>query len=507
MKKFLFLCLFCVWSISAFADMFLIQNVAVDVTDENATIAREKAVAEAQERAFYLLLNRLTLPEHVESLPVLTPEDILNLVQNYSVSNEKTSSVRYIANVNIQFNPEMIQTFFQEYHMPYLTTSAEKHLILPVFMQDKNASPLLWQENNPWLNVWRKSKIDNKIVPIVIPFGDLTDMALLKEEDLTRTDVDTTPLLKRYQVDAVLVLKVVADLELSQIQISVYPLGNQENIFGHFTLTLPLNDSLDNVLDQARQQTMQELEMNWRKENVARFDNPTSLVSVVPLNNLADWVRIREILNQNKLIKNYVVKAVRKDQAQIEIFFAGALGPFFSSLKKDGLFLSPSKGDLWSLRELDTVPLSELESFVLPTSDKGLKLNELPLLEKADTKQQETDSIKIKQDADTPVGSSVDIKQEGIKEYESDSPVHSGTRSTLQSSEEQPETNHLFETTFDDFIPVTEKQTEIFSPETTPAENEIAPSGFDIENTHGTISDFGADNIISQPTIQEEYHE
>ena len=61
------------------ADMYAVSNIHVDVTAQNATIAREQGLNDAQEKAFYKMLDRLTLFKDMEALPVLTSEDILKL--------------------------------------------------------------------------------------------------------------------------------------------------------------------------------------------------------------------------------------------------------------------------------------------------------------------------------------------------------------------------------------------------------------------------------------------
>ncbi len=381
MKKFfIFFFGICSWICPAQANMYLVRDIPVDVTDENATLARKKAVLEAQERGFYKLLERLTLPSDMKELPVLTTEDMLNLVQDYSVSNEKTSSVRYIADISVQFNPEAIQTFFQEYHVPYITSTADKSIIFPVYRPDINADLQLWQEDNPWLQVWKKESLNSDLIPLVVPLGDLTDMAYVSEENLKdEKNLDISPLFSRYQALNALVVQADVLASLHQVKITVRPFKNEASYIGIIHFFEPLDAPLKTVLERASRRTIPLLEEKWREQNAVRFDNPSSLVTVVPIQNLGEWIQIRKRLDQVKLIKQYIVKAVRKDQAQIEIFFAGELAPFLEALKKEELFLSPAKGDLWTLRDLKDVPVEEIESFHLPVHSSSFETEPLSL--------------------------------------------------------------------------------------------------------------------------------
>lgn len=378
-KKAFFTFCFTLCSCLALADMFAIKGIPVDVTAENATKAREQAMFEAQEKAFYQMLTRLTISSDLESLPVLTSKDILNLVQDISVSNEKTSSVRYIANVDVQFNPDAIQTFFEEYQVPYVTSIADKSVILPVYQSDRQAKPMLWTDRNPWLNVWAKEAGKSDLVPLILPFGDLEDIAIISEDKLNEEyDLDISPLLKRYQVKNALVLEATVLSDLHLVRVTIRPFNHEKGVLGTFSLTEPINAAMPTVLKNAAERTIQLLEQKWREKSAVRFDNPTSLTVVVPIHNLGEWIAIRNRLDEIKLIKQYVVKAVRRDQAQIEVFFAGNLAPFLETLKKEGLFMAPLKDKLWSLRDMNDVPQEERDALVIPATSAEMHQEDLP---------------------------------------------------------------------------------------------------------------------------------
>ena len=85
---------------------------------------------------------------------------------------------------------------------------------------------------------------------------------------------------------------------------------------------------------------------------------------------------------------------MRKDQAQIEIFFAGDLAPFLETVKREGLFLSPASGDLWQLRDLKDVPAEEIKAFRLPNASRSLETENLPDLTPAQG-DAETDVVDV----------------------------------------------------------------------------------------------------------------
>lgn len=388
LKKLLFILALLFCSKLALADMYAVHNMHVDVTAENATIAREQGLNDAQEKAFYKMLERLTLFKDMENLPVLTNEDILNLVQDFSVSNEKTSSVRYIADVDVQFNPEAIQTFFQEYQVPYVTSVAEKSVILPVYRASEKAAPLLWKDTNPWSLVLSKAAETSDLVPFVVPMGDLDDMEVISEDTLQDEGaLDITPLLNRYQSKNALIVELTVLKNENALKVFIRPFHNKKGFVEELGMTEPINAPMPEVLKRTAERTVYLLEQAWREKNAVRFDNPTELFVRINIENLAQWIDIRKRLDHIILIKQYVVKALRKDHAEVEIFYAGQLDAFQDALRKEELFLSPTDNEnVWLLRNLSNVSQEEIQNqksqYKQPEEEK-----ELPVLDETVTQE------------------------------------------------------------------------------------------------------------------------
>ena len=76
------------------ANPYEVKGVDVDVTAETASDARAQALREGQQRAMAILLERMTLKSDHARLPGLSPEEITEYIQDFSVAEEKTSAVR-----------------------------------------------------------------------------------------------------------------------------------------------------------------------------------------------------------------------------------------------------------------------------------------------------------------------------------------------------------------------------------------------------------------------------
>ena len=114
-------------------DIFQITGVDVDVTAETAAMAREQALRDGETRAFQRLLERLTLRVDHGHLPHLGVREIEGYVKDFSIAEEKTSAVRYLARLNVRFKAERVRRLLTESGLPFAETPSKPVLVLPVY--------------------------------------------------------------------------------------------------------------------------------------------------------------------------------------------------------------------------------------------------------------------------------------------------------------------------------------------------------------------------------------
>lgn len=341
--------------------MYLVKKVPADVTAESAMAARENALAQAQEKAFYILLNRIALPPAGGEFPVLTAEEIINFVKELRIENEKRSKVRYIASVSVLFNEQMIKEFLQKNELSFIPSPSKPILILPAFQDENEQSPLLFNDRNVWFSFWKNTPPDSPVVPLVVPLGDLEDMKILSPEMLSRPyDIDIKPLLEKYKASEAFVFKAVYHNDKKLLDIEVYPFLHAKTDLTEFSFLESVNVPFQKIMKQSAEKIVLQLEEFYRSKNALRFDAPSSFIAVLPLEGLADWMQMRGRLDKISAIKQYILQAVKKDKAQIEVFYAGNLKMLSDNLKEEGLFLFPQNGDFWIIKKMENATEEEL---------------------------------------------------------------------------------------------------------------------------------------------------
>ncbi len=88
--------------------------VDVDVTDVNAAVAREKAMAQANRKALDEAAANYTDSKGMEIIRGLSNEQILYFIKEATVLEEKSSDVRYIAKLKVSVQNNILRQYLQE---------------------------------------------------------------------------------------------------------------------------------------------------------------------------------------------------------------------------------------------------------------------------------------------------------------------------------------------------------------------------------------------------------
>lgn len=330
--------------VQAASNLFVVQGIEVDETAKTATIAREKAMMKAQKDALTTVLKRLTVQFDWAYLPDLTPKKVADYIQDVVVLSEKNSAVRYLATLQISIKPEAAKTLLKDEGIPFTESLSPPVLALPVYRSVPEGPLTLWDTQNPWWESFSSHRQTGGLVPVVTPLGDLQDIGAIDAAKAVSGDTGALQAIAdRYHVDKIYLAEATRMLD-GAISVSVYEAGS-----------LPLDSPLMFQPDAAGKLTTAvagafgQLEELWKRQEVVQFAMESSLVVVVPLSSLADWLTVKEKLGAVDLVTHFDLEAMKKDRAQVTLFFSGSAGRLVPALARENLFLS-EEGGFWTLR-------------------------------------------------------------------------------------------------------------------------------------------------------------
>ena len=327
-----------------------VQGIQVDVTADSAAEAREQAILEAQRKAFEQLAADLT---GGGAAPRLSDAQITALVQDFSITKEKSSAVRYIGTFDFRFNSARVRNAVGEFAGPSTVAVPGPVVIVPVYQSD--AGQTLWDEPNPWREAWAKQASARHAVPTLVPLGDLEDVTAIGPEDATGGNVSRLmSLARQYGAESALVALAVIDSDESPVPEASLTVTTQR--FGPEGQTSPLREifdaspgeSIDDLLDRAAATVHANLQARWRQETVAATMEPAVIGVAVPITRLSDWLSVRNRLQNQRLVKYIDLVTLTREEARVNLHYVGEVSELADALQQDGLDLVRD-GERWTL--------------------------------------------------------------------------------------------------------------------------------------------------------------
>ena len=266
----------------------------------------------------------------------------------------------------------------------FAETRSKEVLLLPVF--DVGDGATLWLEPADWRSAWLAHPASEGLVPLILPLGDVMDMAALDPaQALAPSREAILRLAGRYGTEEVVVAS--AYLELPAVQPPAAQEesdsediagdsdsddaevdGNEEtglstsrrvrgpvegailqltvhrvSVAGERTTSELLrggpSESRKDLLARAVARVLAQVEGGWKQANMLRFGRENELRIVVPLNTLSDWVEMRRRLREMAVMVNVELAALSRGQADVLLHYFGETEQLMLGLEQSDLAL------------------------------------------------------------------------------------------------------------------------------------------------------------------------
>jgi hypothetical protein len=334
---------------AAQAPLYTVENVEVDTTAGSATAAREQGLDGAHVTAFNRMVERLVLRSELNRVPELSADRIANLLRDFEVFDERTSDVRYLAEVTFRFRPDSIRQFLKDNDIPFAETRSKPVVVLPVWGEGDQA--VLWDNPNPWREAWADRAEQTSLVPLTVPLGDLGDIRAVSAREALNGDREAlAAIAERYGAADVLVTqgRLAGDPEAftGSMQVITSRIGTPE-----MERTLVDNvqqqrdEPLADMLARAADRVARDVEETWKRANLLDFEQRNRLQAQVPLDGLERWVTVRERLDAVARIESVSVTAVTRTAARVALTYYGDRGQLALALKQNDIVLERANPD------------------------------------------------------------------------------------------------------------------------------------------------------------------
>ena len=331
--------------------LYEVNDVQVDATAESAAAARNEALASGEREAFHRLIRRLTMRENYNRLPNPDRATISTYVRDFSVSDEKTSSVRYLAKMHVRFRSRDIRQLLSEFGIPFTETISKPVLVIPVL--ERNGSYSLWEETNDWRLLWSNLSSNDRMAPLMHPIGDLTDISKIGAQHAVSGDTGRLQaMLERYDSTAVLVVHAVLNTTVANVNgledyITRYsPTDGIQRRTSRYTA--PATETIGSLLASAVADVSISVEEGWKRENVMNMGDRGVLPVSVPIKSLPDWLAIQSRIAEAAVVSQMEVVLLSREEARINLHHLGDLLQLKVALAQKDLRLVQLEG-AWAI--------------------------------------------------------------------------------------------------------------------------------------------------------------
>lgn len=345
------------------AEVFTVRDVAVDVTAKTAAAAREAAHAQGHVDAMRRLLTRLLPVAQVSEVPELSAAQVAELVKDFEVADERTSDVRYLASLTFRFNPQGVRGFLRAQGFAHAETQSKPVLVLPVFGPAEQAR--LWADSNPWWHAWAIRDLDDGLVPLIVPLGDLADISAVTPEQALAGDLERLEALtRRYGAEDVLITQAVLqgepEIGLASIQVGTSRIGRRQQSTIIDNVQQQPGEDLPDLFARAAAAVATEIQESWKLQNLLRPGSQRRITVTVPLKTLADWLEIKRRLNGVAGVQRSEVSLLSRRETEVDIDFVGDERQLALAMAQSDLSLTYEEASGWRLQlrgaEADSAP-------------------------------------------------------------------------------------------------------------------------------------------------------
>lgn len=343
---------FALVSAHAQTDLFSVSDITVDISAENAIKAREQAFAQAQSDAFKALAVRMMPETEAETF---TPPDVTvisGMIQDFEVTKEQLSATRYVGTYTFRFNDAAVKSYFGTRNVSFSDTPSRPALVLP-FMEKLGKSDL-WSPFNLWMKAWsRAENLQSGLVPIVVPLGDLEDVADIGDDQSLQYDpIKLARLTKRYETGeaAMAIAKPDSSLSIAEkdedpaqgtLKIHLYRTDRDIPEFvQELILTAASGETIGALFDRAVRDVKTALQHNWKAKTAAKTSDTIRVQAKAAFLGLGQWTDTKRALDRVYGLENLKVVSITPQSAMLDFSFRGDETRLKMAFEQAGLVLA-----------------------------------------------------------------------------------------------------------------------------------------------------------------------
>jgi len=301
-------------------------DISVDVTAKTVTEAKNKAVSQAIREGIGEIVSGISTESSVEEINKLNDNQLEHFITGVMVLMEKTSDVRYIADLRIGVDENLLKAYMAENNMPIVLAEDREIVVIPV-LEKGDGNLILWEDDNVWRQAFlgkkslRKGNIELKLIE-----KNLGNIAMIKTNRVyDLVDGEYQELAKFNQADAMYVLKY--SLKDGKLYAKAYPSKDEK--------VLDIGDATPEIMvDKVFSLIKAEKKVASTEE--AGLSQPKQIDVVYSYTRLSEWMSLKQLLEDNTQVQDIKIISMANSKVHFSFLFSGVIERLQGSLATKG---------------------------------------------------------------------------------------------------------------------------------------------------------------------------
>ena len=327
-----------------FSKNYNVDNIKVEeVYDLN--FDKSKVIDKAFEKAFNILVNKLIEKKDRLKIKNISLKDKKNLIENFSIADEKFISNYYIGNFNVQFNKRKIFNYLNKKSIIPSSPNQIEVFILPILIESNENEPI-YLNQNIFFNNWNFDIKNYHLIKYVLPNEDIEDYNIIKKNIKNIENYDFKEITKKYNLQNEIILIMLK----SKSQIKVF----SKIIFGKKKLLLnniynigDLNDEvkINNIISDIKDN----YEDKWKSVNKVNISIELPIRLSINSKNTIFSEQLEKNLSSIDLISNFKIETFNNNEIIYKIIFNSTPNKFLEIMSLNSFKIDTSN-EIWKIQ-------------------------------------------------------------------------------------------------------------------------------------------------------------
>ena len=306
-------------NISFSSNQAAVKNIYIELDLKENVDHRAIAIETSYKIALSRYLKWITLKETQGIIDLVDLLEARDYVSGYSIENEKYKKEKYSALITVTFEKDKLEKFLENKNIEFFSKKGPKTLIIPIINFEQRL--ILWDDPNPWFDVWLRRPLDSNLNLFTLPTGEVDDLITLSAKDAINLKYfKIKKLANKYEAEQAYILLVNVESQNEKINLSVeaYNGFSQEVIFSSDVENIKINN-FDYNLNVFADTFADYIDDLWVKENLDNINSETKVLAKISYKKYSEWIKIKNFLINNEKVLKYNILIISNNNATIEL--------------------------------------------------------------------------------------------------------------------------------------------------------------------------------------------